>query len=125
MAKVLKLVKFFRTKFSVRSGGHSPNPGWSNVNDNGLLIDLRRINQLSVSSDSSVVSLGPGLRWGDVYNALDPYGVSLIGGRIPQVGVGGLILGGWSPRCDHVANKVLIWGSQVDSFISPASTVSL
>lgn len=42
------------------------------------------------------MSLGPGLRWGDVYNALDSYGVSLIGGRIPQVGVGGLILGGLS-----------------------------
>lgn len=97
MSKALKIVKFFETKFSVRSGGHSPNPGWSNVDNDGLLIDLRRINQLSVSSDSSVVSLGPGIRWGDVYNALDPYGVSVIGGRIPQVGVGGLLLGGLSP----------------------------
>lgn len=71
------------------------------------------------------MSLGPGLRWGDVYNALDSYGVSLIGGRIPQVGVGGLILGGLSPLFNLVANQVLILISQVDSFISPASTVSL
>ena len=54
------------------------------------------MNQFTVSSDKSVVSLGPGLRWGDVYNALDPYGLSVIGGRIPHVGVGGLILGGSS-----------------------------
>lgn len=93
-AKALKIVGFFKTKFSVRSGGHSPNPGWSSVNDAGILIDLQKMNQLTVSSDKSVVSLGPGLRWGAVYDALDPYGVSVIGGRIPNVGVGGLILGG-------------------------------
>lgn len=56
------------------------------------------MNQLTVSSDTSFVSFGPGLRWGDVYNALDPYGVSVIGGRIPHVGVAGLILGGCSSR---------------------------
>ena len=54
------------------------------------------MNQFTVSSDNSIVSLGPGLRWGDVYNALDPYGLSVIGGRIPHVGVAGLILGGLS-----------------------------
>ncbi|KAL8733402.1 MAG: hypothetical protein Q9181_003610 [Wetmoreana brouardii] len=94
VAKALKILNFFKTKFSVRSGGHSPNPGWSSVGEEGILIDLRRINQFSINSDKSVVSLGPGLRWGDVYNALDSYGVSVVGGRIPQVGVGGLILGG-------------------------------
>ena len=56
------------------------------------------MDQLSVSSDKSVVSLGPGLRWGAVYDALDPYGVSVIGGRIPHVGVAGLILGGSKSR---------------------------
>lgn len=86
--------RLFQTKFSVRSGGHSPNPGWSSINDTGILIDLQKMNRLTLSSDSAVVSLGPGLRWGDVYNALDPYGVSVIGGRIPHVGVAGLILGG-------------------------------
>lgn len=86
--------RLFQTKFSVRGGGHSPNPGWSSINDTGILIDLQKMNRLTLSSDSAVVSLGPGLRWGDVYNALDTYGVSVIGGRIPHVGVAGLILGG-------------------------------
>ncbi|KAL8727256.1 MAG: hypothetical protein Q9181_005777 [Wetmoreana brouardii] len=48
---------FFKTKFSVRSGGHSPNPGWSSVGEEGILIDLRRINQFSINCDKSVVSL--------------------------------------------------------------------
>jgi len=87
-------VKFFQIQFSIRSGGHSPNPGWSNIGQYGLLIDLQKINQVTVSTDKTVASLGPGGRWGDVYATLDPYEVSVVGGRIPQVGVGGLILGG-------------------------------
>ena len=38
--------------------------------------------------------LGPSLLWDELYDRLDPYGVIVIGGRIPGVGVGGLILGG-------------------------------
>ena len=63
------------------------------------------MNQLTVSSDRSVLNLGPGLRWGDVYNALDAYGVSVIGGRIPHVGVAGLILGGCSSLEHHVIQR--------------------
>ena len=96
ISRTLKIINFFQVKFAVRSGGHSPNPGWSSINNPGLLIDLQRFNEVTVNSDRSVASLGPGGRWGDVYAALDPYGVSVIGGRIPHVGVGGLILGGLS-----------------------------
>ena len=86
----------------MRSGGHSPNPGWSSIDDVGVLLDLSRLNQIDVSADKKTVSLGTGGRWGDVYAALDPHGVSVIGGRIPQVGVGGLILGGLTPlKIDH------------------------
>lgn len=88
------MISFFQTKFSVRSGGHSPNPGWSSIRKPGILIDLQKLNKIAISTDKSVISLGPGGRWGDFYTALDPYGVSVIGGRLPDVGVGGLILGG-------------------------------
>ncbi|MCJ1348031.1 hypothetical protein MMC31_006262 [Peltigera leucophlebia] len=94
VSKTLKIVSFFQAKFAIRSGGHSPNPGWSSIKDPGVLIDLQKLNQIAISADKSVASLGPGGRWADVFAALDPYGVSVIGGRIPQVGVGGLILGG-------------------------------
>ena len=94
VSRTLKIVKFFQVKFAVRSGGHSPNPGWSSIDNPGILIDLQKLNQIEVSADRKIASLGPGGRWGDVFAALDPYGVSVIGGRIPHVGVGGLILGG-------------------------------
>lgn len=86
--------------FAVRSGGHSPNPGFSSIQD-GILIDLFQLNEITVSDDRETVSVGPGQRWGDVYNTLDAYDVSVIGGRIPNVGVGGLILGG-KPNMLHI-----------------------
>lgn len=90
----LQTIKFLKIKFATRSGGHSPNPGWSSIGEPGILIDLQKLNQLSISGEKKVVSIGPGKRWGEVYETLDPYGVRVIGGRIPQVGVGGLFLGG-------------------------------
>jgi FAD/FMN-containing dehydrogenase len=89
----MKTVSFLRSEFSVRSGGHSPNPGFAS-NNGGLLIDLGPLNQTTVSANGKTISVGPGNRWGAVYQALDPYGVTAIGTRIPAVGVGGSILGG-------------------------------
>ncbi|KAF7594710.1 hypothetical protein BBP40_008603 [Aspergillus hancockii] len=94
VSRILKTVQSLRITFSIRSGGHSPNPGWSSTGQPGLVIDLRHLNQTTVSEDKQLVSVGPGALWGDVYTALDPYEISVIGGRIPLVGVGGLILGG-------------------------------
>ncbi|KAH7117579.1 putative 6-hydroxy-D-nicotine oxidase [Dendryphion nanum] len=89
----LKLVNFLQVPFSIRSGGHSPNPGWNSVR-HGLLIDFAKLNAMKISDDRRTVSVGPGATWGDVYQYLDPYDVTAIGGRVPQVGVGGLMLGG-------------------------------
>lgn len=91
---ILKTVNFFKLQFAIRSGGHSPNPGWSSINEPGILVDLQKLNEITLSADKKVVRLGPGGRWGAVYEALDPHQLSVIGGRIPQVGVAGLVLGG-------------------------------
>lgn len=106
----LKTIKFFQMKFATRSGGHSPNPGWSSIAGSGILIDLQNLNQISVNNDKRLVAIGPGQRWGKVYEILDPYGLSVIGGRIPQVGVGGLILGGMTPAvfCSNIDTKDLL-----------------
>lgn len=92
--KAIKIVAFLRVEFAVRSGGHSPNPGWAGVGGSGILIDLGSINQISISADHQTVSIGPGARWGDAVSFLDPYGVTVLAGRVPTVGVGGLVLGG-------------------------------
>ncbi|TGO30672.1 hypothetical protein BPAE_0004g01310 [Botrytis paeoniae] len=81
----MKVISFLQVSFAVRSGGHSPNPYWSDIGFNGILISTTNLDTLTVSSDNSIASIGPGLRWSAVYEALDPYGVSVIGSRIPQL----------------------------------------
>ncbi|EDN96083.1 hypothetical protein SS1G_12289 [Sclerotinia sclerotiorum 1980 UF-70] len=87
---IMKIISFLHVSFAVRSGGHSPNPNWSSIDSNGILISTSNLDSINVSPDNSMASIGSGLRWGAVYEALDSYGVSVIGGRVPQVGVGGL-----------------------------------
>jgi FAD/FMN-containing dehydrogenase len=107
----MKIITFLRIPFAVRSGGHSPNPGWAGV-ESGILIDLSRLNSMSISKDTETFTVGPGVRWGQVYEYLDPYNVTAVGGRVAQVGVGGLLLGGgisyWTGEfglaTDNVAN---------------------
>ncbi|OTA98694.1 hypothetical protein M426DRAFT_325766 [Hypoxylon sp. CI-4A] len=93
VAQIVKTIKYFGVNFALRSGGHSPNPGWSST-EGGILVDLQKINQITISGDKKVASIGPGARWGSVISTLDAEGTSVIGGRIPAVGVSGLILGG-------------------------------
>lgn len=104
------LVQQTDCKFAVRSGGHSSNAGFNNIED-GVTIDLGMskssaycilpltvypglLNGISYDPTSKVASLGPGSRWIDVYKTLDAMNVSIQGGGIGSVGVGGLLLGG-------------------------------
>ncbi len=98
MSAALTIIDFFQPRFSVRSGGHSPNPGWSSAGSpSTILVDLSRLNEVVVSTDGQTVGVGPGNRWGEVYDKLDPHGIAVLGGRISTVGVGGLIVGGGGP----------------------------
>ncbi|KKZ68119.1 hypothetical protein EMCG_06229 [[Emmonsia] crescens] len=79
--------------FSVRSGGHSDVPGASNI-ENGVTIDLRFIRDIVVSDDKRTTSVGAGAIWGEVYMKLDPMDLTVLGGRLSSIGIGGLTLGG-------------------------------
>lgn len=46
--------------------------------------------------------VGAGGRWLGVYNELDRYNVTAVGGRVVDVGVGGLILG-----CESMTQKAM------------------
>ncbi|RAH78668.1 putative oxidoreductase [Aspergillus japonicus CBS 114.51] len=108
--------------FAIRSGGHIVVEGAANIAD-GVTIDLRGLDSIGVSDDRSTVTVGVGATWGDVYKALDPLNLTVAGGRVGQVGVGGLTTGGgisyFSPRygwtCDTVVDfeVVLANGSVV------------
>ena len=70
-----------------------PVPGAADTNE-GVLVVMTRMRKISVSSDHTVATVGPGLTWGDVYAGLQPSGRMVLGGRYAPVGVSGLLLGG-------------------------------
>jgi FAD/FMN-containing dehydrogenase len=61
-------------------------------------IAMTRFNQVIVNKTASLVEVGAGLLWDDVYTALDGTGLNVVGGRVSGVGVAGFTLGGgaWS-----------------------------
>lgn len=71
--------------FAIRSGGHTSWAGASNI-QGGPVIDLRSLNAIQLSSDKGEVEIGVGASWGDVYEILDPLGLSVNGGRASTPG---------------------------------------
>ncbi|KAH8816925.1 hypothetical protein F5884DRAFT_748400 [Xylogone sp. PMI_703] len=115
VSTAIQLLKKYECQFSVKSGGHAAFTGGSNING-GVTIDLVNMNEVSVNAARNVTSLGPGNRWFDVYSKLEPMGLSVVGGRVADIGVGGLTLGGgisffsgqfgWA--CDNVVNYEVV-----------------
>lgn len=60
----------------------------------GITIDLKLLDELSLSEDRETVFVGTGNRWSAVYGFLDPWNLTAVGGRAGFVGVGGFLLGG-------------------------------
>jgi len=95
-ALALKIITILQATFSTRSGGHNANPGFSSIGQNGVVLDIGGINQISLSKDKSTVSFGAGSTWDRVYGAVGQSGLTVAGGRAAGVGVSGLLLGGIS-----------------------------
>ncbi|KXJ84932.1 hypothetical protein Micbo1qcDRAFT_237634 [Microdochium bolleyi] len=91
VAEAVSLFGLQGCPFAIRSGGHSTAEGWANIEE-GVLLATTKLSGLSLGND--YVSVGPGLRWGAVYSFLDQHGLTVVGGRGAEVGVGGLALGG-------------------------------
>lgn len=66
----------------------------ANINSTGVLISSTNLNTLKLSEDGETMSIGPGPRWGDVFNYLEFTNKTVVGGRLAPVGVPGLLLGG-------------------------------
>ncbi len=77
---------------AIRGGGHSV-PGFGTVDD-GLVVDLSRMNNVQVDPAKRVARVGGGATWGDVDHSTYPFGLAAPGGIISTTGVGGLTLGG-------------------------------
>lgn len=92
---VISAVNFGRDHgllIAVRGGGH--NGAGLGTCDDGLVIDLSRMNSVQVDTTSGEVRVGGGATWGDVDRGAHPFGLAVPTGFISTTGVGGLTLGG-------------------------------
>ena len=55
---------------------------------------MYRFAEVTYNPGSQTADIGAGLTWDDVYAALEPHGVNIVGGRTSGVGVAGFTLGG-------------------------------
>ncbi|KAJ7833877.1 FAD-binding domain-containing protein [Mycena olivaceomarginata] len=92
VATIIQLLGSTNTSFAVKGGGHTANPGFSSTT--GVQISMARFSGVVYDAASGTATIGAGLIWDDVYAALAPYGVNVVGGRVSGVGVAGFTLGG-------------------------------
>ncbi|TGO63319.1 hypothetical protein BOTNAR_0102g00210 [Botryotinia narcissicola] len=103
ISTTIKISQLTDCPFAVKSGGHASFAGASSIK-NGILVNLQKLNTVQLNADRGTVSIGPGNTWYDVYQVLDPLGISVVGGRY-----------GWA--CDNILNYevVLAVGSIVNA----------
>jgi FAD/FMN-containing dehydrogenase len=114
VAAALAFARERELEVAVRSGGHSV-AGASSV-EGGLVIDMRRMNQVEVDPDARTATAQGGATWAAFDAATQPHGLMAPGGRVSTTGVAGLTLGGgstWLERkfgfaCDNLLSVDLI-----------------
>ena len=89
VAEALATARQHELPVAVRSGGHDF-AGRSSTT--GVLIDTRPMRDIEI--DEERVTVGAGVRLGELYDALDGHGRTIAAGCGPTVGVAGLTLGG-------------------------------
>lgn len=118
VSAIIKSLTALQAPFTVKAGGHTAFAGGSNI-DQGVTVDLLRLTEIRLTNDSQTLSVGSGSRWIQVTEALDPLGLAVVGGRVADVGVAGLLLGGgisyfsgfrgWA--CDNVQSYEVVLSS--------------
>ena len=92
VATTAKFASGFTTPFAPRSGGHSY--VGASGGDQGIQLDLRRLNSVTYNSSNRTVVVGAGASSYSVHTALEPYARTVPTGTCATVAVSGLTLGG-------------------------------
>ncbi|MEU2309093.1 FAD-binding oxidoreductase [Streptomyces misionensis] len=112
-ADVVRAVRFARDldlPVAVRGGGHDL--GGRALGDNALVVDLRRMREVTVDPAAQAVRVGGGTTTGDLDRAARSYGLATTGSRASGAGVGGFVLGGGSGWLERV------FGPAVDNLVA-------
>ena len=62
--------------------------------DGGLTMDLTSLDETNLTEDRAMIGVGAGSLWNNVYAKLDPMNITVSGGRVAGIGVGGFLTGG-------------------------------
>jgi len=95
VADVIAAVNFARENdiiVAIRGGGHN-GPGLGTVDD-GLVIDLSRMNGVRVDPEARTARVEGGAQLGELHHATHAFGLATPSGIISTTGVGGITLGG-------------------------------
>ncbi|KAH7388886.1 hypothetical protein BKA64DRAFT_725565 [Cadophora sp. MPI-SDFR-AT-0126] len=132
VSQAIKIISQHTCIFAIKSGGHAMFPGGSTA-PGGIVLDLHLLNGLELSEDRETAYVGTGNRWGAVYEFLKPWNLTVVGGRVGDVGVGGFLLGGgisfisrrYGWGCDNVRNYEIVLANGTIANISYASNPDL
>ncbi len=114
---VVRAIHFGRKlglEIAVRGGGHSV--AGKALTDGGLVIDLRRMNAVSVDPEARTANVAGGATMSHLDRATGLHGLATTGGRVSTTGVGGFTLSGgsgWLERmfglaCDNLLSVELV-----------------
>ena len=92
VATTARFASGFTTPFAPRSGGHSY--VGASGGDQGIQLDLRRLNSVTYNSSNRTVVVGAGASLYAVHTALEPFARTVPTGTCATVAVSGLTLGG-------------------------------
>ncbi len=129
IAAALMFARAEGLEIAVRGGGH--NYAGHGCCEAGLMVDLSKMNSVTVDPGARRARCGGGTTWADLDAATQEHGLATTGGVISHTGVGGLTLGGgvgWLSReiglaCDNLVGVTLVTaGGQVVQASSEENT---
>ena len=109
VAQAIRTARNHGLEIAVRGGGHGVSG--QAVVDDGMVIDLRRMNQVTVDQEQRIAVIQGGATIGHLDRATEPFGLATTGGRVSTTGVGGFVLGGgggWMDRKFGLASDNLV-----------------
>lgn len=77
---------------------------------------MAQFSQVKYDDTTKTAEVGTGPVWDEVYEALEPYGVTVVGGRVTGVGVAGFTLGG------GLFMTPVVISNSLESFLRDVST---
>ncbi len=92
VSRSITFARRFGLPLTVKGGGHSI--GGHSVNNGGLVIDMRRMNNIRVDAENRTAWAQSGAVAREFLAAVEPYGLAVPFGDAGSVGLGGITLGG-------------------------------